>query len=839
MGSLFKLRDYWYNRYNREEFSHAAALTVGNIDNDPDEENKIIFGSFSGMLRVLKPTKKGAAQPEDTLVEKSFGEPILQVACRPLEPVSGGAPLNLLAVLLPKRMLLARVLREGSVIEKTTGMENSLNTSYRIVVYHEARLESSAYNFTCGTFGHASHEMVCVQSMDGLLTIVNHNAVVLQCCIPSSQFLLPGCLTYCPQRDYFLTNNSAMNLMCYSFATLTSNRIRAEAPIDSDGNMIERHHGDVMAPTWMFVLGDDVVGIEVCRQTRGLEAEDADIVVLCHYTLFVLQMNGALRYSRRLDVESLCLTSFYVPDAGAHNLLVGTVKGSVNVYSDMALEWSAKMTTAAPLWLEVAGLCGTKGMIVSLSTDGTVAVNYLGTDPEEEPIQPLESKEADYAEMEQELRRVQHTIKQVSNTNASVQRKPTTEELVRVSWETAPSGGEGRWDTTLAILSLRNDTGKAIVCDVTVLVQVVEPVQVDAQQRVLSGGMPVREVVQFPFKFDVASHQDMIIPSSLNAHAVVMYTGASGVEYTVSATMRLPLTLVARPIPPVKCPDFVMQLNTEKDVPPSLLDLFPEMASSSDITANIMSVQYVNGADATLLVSKNASRFRLQASTMEALWLLADELQQRLYTYYGSDVQLSIPDSLPLENYYRVIDTHLAVRKELLEAQEALSQAAQMFRAVQKRLLVAFREHNPAPVGMMDVLFDESFNNLQKCADAVGHAMPRQKQAAAMLCCCSRLIVLQLFIKSRETLKNPDDIRLIESIFTCPIAADTEVSWEEVTDAALGHLLASVDRTSAFTSSPAPESKNSASMSLNGGRLKKRIGSFFDRILGGSQVTFS
>ncbi|RNF24305.1 Bardet-Biedl syndrome 9 [Trypanosoma conorhini] len=549
MGSLFKLRDHWYGSYRGEEFSHTSALTLGNAANSPDDENEIIFGSFSGTLRVLLPKKKGAMQPEDTLVEKDFGAPILQVACRPLEPVVGGQPRNLIAVLSPRQLFLARLFCERNTEVEEGNTSALLNKSYRLTVHYEARLDSTAYNFTCGRFGHAPNEMVCVQSMDGQLTIVNHNSVVSHCFLPSSQFLLPGCFAYCPQRDYFVTNSSSMNLLCYSFANLTSNRVRSETHLGADENDIANPHGDAISPSWTFLLGEEAVGIEVCRHTRGLSAEDADIVVLCHYSLFVLRLNGEMRFSRRLDVETLCLTTYTVPGAEACNLLIGTVKGSVNVYSDASLDWSAKMTTNAPQCLAVGELLKTKGMIVTLATDGTVAVNYLGTDPEEDPIQPLESKEADYVEMERELRRTMHAIKQsCRDDKAPGKETAAVEGLLRVEWDALPSEVEGRDGAVTSPLVFTNTSATDSVGEVTIAVHVVEPVRVDVPQQVLEN-VPAGQTVRVPFRFDAQNNTDMIIPSSLEARAVVTYAARNGAICTVSVTARLPLTLVARPYP--------------------------------------------------------------------------------------------------------------------------------------------------------------------------------------------------------------------------------------------------------------------------------------------------
>lgn len=60
-------------------------MIVANIDNDPDGEDKIVTGSFSGLLRVWSPKgasggKSGAQALEDLLLEQRLNAPILQLA---------------------------------------------------------------------------------------------------------------------------------------------------------------------------------------------------------------------------------------------------------------------------------------------------------------------------------------------------------------------------------------------------------------------------------------------------------------------------------------------------------------------------------------------------------------------------------------------------------------------------------------------------------------------------------------------------------------------------------------------------------------------------------------
>ena len=65
--------------------------------------------------------------------------------------------------------------------------------------------------------------------------------------------------------------------------------------------------------------------------------------------------------------------------------------------------------------MQVSTLCKVEGMIVMLTADGQLSVNYLGTDPASTPVQNLESKELDYEDMDEEHRRLQALIRQAVN----------------------------------------------------------------------------------------------------------------------------------------------------------------------------------------------------------------------------------------------------------------------------------------------------------------------------------------------------------------------------------------------------------------------------------------
>lgn len=864
MGSLFQLRDYWYNSFVGEEFGSASITLI-----DPDVStlfDKIAIGSYQGVLRILNPSAvQGPMLPGDVLLEKQYDEPILQLECGPFRPFQARNFTSLLAVLFPRSLVFLEVTAQsldstgggsshasngassGGEAGGRDGVDTSpsptdatphrksgsadkeaspreLSTFYTLTVHSELHLDHTAYNFASGNFGRIEYNMVCVQSMDGLLTIADHKSILYRSFFPPNQFLLPGPLTYCAYRDTLLTCNSSMFLLCYSYSSIVKNTIGTgdgdhKASALTSNSEVAASRSSNLRPLWAFNLGEDAVDIAVCRLTRGLPREQADIVVLCSTILYVLTETGVPRMIRRLDVEAASLCVYPLPEIQHDNLLVGTFNGLVQVYSDTELEWSAAAPSGAiPLHLSVATLCGVEGMIVNLSADSTLTINYLGTDPVNQRPQTLDSKSTSYPEIMNELKQAEQLIQgfaetanedDVAITSADVSpTKKGAANRTESPTTTAPPSPQasspvkktpqpelsvtssfGRVDAAAnaAVLTVELRTLCNGVDDVSVVVEAVAPLLVAPAQHLVAE-IGVGSTAQLSFTVSAVQDKDLIIPSSLEVVVVAVYRGQRRQFQTVQHVALAPLALVSRPVPPVKNTAFSVQINTDRSPPPSLTELFPDMADFGNVAPNVLSLHYLNGADATVLVSKNAARFKLQGSTMEGLWLLAFEVTRRVRSYYGEGgLMFEVPDEVPLADFLAVVDTHWAIRKEMAAAQAGLDNAAELFRAVEKRLLARFRDRSPADAKAVTVLFQESYKLLQERADAVTMAKRRLRQASAMLNCCAQLTWLCIEVKAPHM--HREDAAMLQTIFRCSISDGNDVGWEEVTEAVLAKVL--------------------------------------------------
>ncbi len=185
---------------------------------------------------------------------------------------------------------------------------------------------------------------------------------------------------------------------------------------------------------------------------------------------------------------------------------------------------------------------------------------------------------------------------------------------------------------------------------------------------------------------------------------------------------------------------------------------FPPGAQSS---SNILSLQYLAGTNfsVTILVSKSAGRICVQSAEFGALYLICNELCERL-SHHHCDV--SFQDSLPLHDYFSVLDDHFSVRKHLEVLRKDLADRTHQYRVIQKRLLMRFKDRaNPAPLANLDSLLTLTYESIVQIAETIEEAERALGVVSQHLQACSRLILL--LIQYRFDLQN--DVELLRNYF--------------------------------------------------------------------------
>mmetsp|Transcript_57959 Transcript_57959/g.102908 ORF Transcript_57959/g.102908 Transcript_57959/m.102908 type:complete len:780 (-) Transcript_57959:147-2486(-) len=741
--SLFQAREWWSAQAGQDEEFDFGCLCVANIDNEPGGTNKIITGSFQGLLRMYCPKQK-EYKIEDLILEKNVECPILQIAAGRF--VQGSRELCL-ALLHPMKL---------SVFMVSAVSSGGAVNYYSVAQAYEHQLTRPAFNFCYGPFGGIrDRDYICVQSLDGVLSFFEQDSLAFSRLL-SPNFLMPGPLAYMAKTDSFITCSNSMCIEAYRYQVLAA----AAENVDREPGT-EQASGKKVQVDWSTNIGEHAQSIEVTRFSRSLSASQQEILVIGEHTLFTIKENGGIRLQKRLCEYSITAALCYklmpeTPDAPAmHNLVVGTASGHLMVFHEMQLHWCARLHNMIPVQIAVADIGGVRGMIVTMDDRGKV----------------------------QAVENVTITIKAASCFLLS-------QNSIHID-KVSPGGTPQVLSVVIRVLS-------SVLC------------------------------------------------SSLDVLACASYFSANNEPRTSVCEFRLPFALAAKLIQPVKSATYKIQLDCNRQ-PPSLQTLFNDMLSQPHVPAsfgqgmsNLLSAQYVSGTEATILVSKSACRVCVQASEFASLWVLTQELCLRLTEFFETEdrgqaveepFNITYQDSLPLHDYFALMDDHFTFRKHLEELRTDLADRTQQYRVIQKRLLVRFKDRNPSPLNHLDTLLTLTFEQTVQLTEAIDDVERALRQVSCHLAAATELVLL--LIRFRFELDN-ENFRMLRLHLSPEIFDTAEQGWEEQVDASLIHILRTSLARNAKDRSALPPPMKVPQDTL---KLKKRITNVVDRLANGGRIT--
>ncbi|NXF50633.1 PTHB1 protein, partial [Oceanites oceanicus] len=700
--SLFKARDWWSTILGEKEEFDQGCLCVADVDNSGSGQDKIIVGSYMGYLRIFNPyaVKPGdGVQPEDLLLEVQLREPILQVEVGKF--VSGTEGLHL-AVLHCRKLCVYAV--SGTLGNVEHGNQ------YQIKLMYEHNLQRTACNMTYGPFGGVKgRDLICIQSMDGMLMFFEQESYAFGRFLPG--FLLPGPLTYSSRTDSFITVSSSRQVESYKYQVLA---FATDADERQETEQQKLSPGKRLAVDWVLNIGEQALDICVVSFNQAVSS----VFVLGERNFYCLKDNGQIRFMKKLDYSPSCFIPYCSVKEGTINTLVGNHSKMLNVYQDITLKWATQLPHI-PVSVKVANLQDLKGVIVSLSDNGHLQCSYLGTDPSLFQAPRVDSREINYEEFDAEMKELQKIIKEATKTQDILPKSEKHRDLI-VTAEVSP-------DMDAESQAIDSEVKAEAVPSVTVKITI--------QSRVTAQKPNLAVCVQAPlavtcdqFVFDDLepdSSETMVLsvflkgncsPSELEGNCVVSYNTPTGILKVAQCNFRLPLRLVCFPTQPSKAANHKLTIDTNKP-PISFLTVFPDFVDlSEDDHANVLGFQFLTGSKTTLLASKTSQRYRIQSDQLEDLWLITKELMLRLEEHFKKqnceDFACTFSGSIPLQEYFELIDRHFELRLNAEKFQELLSERAVQFRAIERRLLTRFKDKTPAPLQHLDTLLEGTFREV-------------------------------------------------------------------------------------------------------------------------------
>nr|XP_023420985.1 protein PTHB1 isoform X2 [Cavia porcellus] len=826
--SLFKARDWWSTLLGEKEEFDQGCLCLADVDNSGSGQDKIIVGSFMGYLRIFNPhpVKTGdGAQAEDLLLEVHLRDPILQVEVGKF--VSGTELLHL-AVLHSRKLCVYFV--SGTLGNVEHGNQ------YQIRLMYEHHLQRTACNMTCGPFGGVKgRDLICIQSMDGMLMVFEQESYAFGRFLPGS--LLPGPLAYSSRTDSFITVSSCRQVESYKYQVLV---FATDADKREETEQQKLGSGKRLVVDWTLNIGEQALDICIVSFNQSTSS----VFVLGERNFFCLKDNGQIRFMKKLDCSPSCFLPYCSVSEGTINTLIGNHNSMLHIYQDVTLKWATQLPHI-PVAVKVGSLHDLKGVIVTLSDDGHLQCSYLGTDPSLFQAPKVESRELNYKELDAELKELQKIIKDVKSQG--VWPMTEREDDLRVFATVSPN-----FDSVSQATDA--DIGTDLVPSITV--------KVVLQSRLALQKVKLSVYVQPPlaltcdhFSFDFMAPETTrevafsvylkrsYTPSELEGNAVVSYfkptdRNPDGIPRVIQCKFRLPLKLICLPGQPSKSASHKLTIDTNKS-PVSLLSLFPGFSSQpDDDQVNVMGFCFLGGSRVTLLASKTSQRYRIQSEQFEDLWLIINELILRLHEYFEKqgikDFSCSFSGSMPLQEYFELIDHHFELRINGEKLEELLSERAVQFRAIQRRLLTRFKDKTPAPLQHLDTLLDGTYKQVIALAEAVEENQANLFQAFARLKSATHLVILLIGLWQKLS---ADQVAILEAAFL-PLQEDAqELGWEETVDAAVSHLLKTC--LSKSSKERALNLSSHLDMPKDTSRLKKHITLLCDRLAKGGRLCLS
>lgn len=923
--SVFQTQEWWSVQMSEDEEYDLGSMIVGNIDNSSGAmfANKIAVGSQQGMFRMYQPSRP-QYRVEDLVLEMSLGAPILQLLLGNFMPRTN---LLAVAVLHPRSLVVYQIVPQGVKDGRVSFHQMRKEYEHQLGINGE---HFTAYNMTSGTLcGTKDSEMIIVQSMDGKVQVFDqqNDAFVRQLV----DCLLPGPVTYVPKIDSFLTVTHACSAECYRYQILVND-------IGSGGERGEKGSNGVATVRntmneWSFNLGESCRQILQGNFTQAAAASEdrnrqqgtahaAELLMLCDGSLFLLKCeSGSLVQQRRLEnADGSCMCAF--PSAqrsNVSNFVLATQGKMLQVYSNFTLVWAAKLMDM-PVQLAVSDFGQQKGLIVTLTDNGLLTLNYLGTKP---PVSAVMSqvRELDYEKIDLEHKALLQVIRESQYDTKSdtmgriVIRSQLTKTLDADPYTASgdndikpPAGlvmmnsglglDHGGYDTNssrgpfmkISIRLFLTFTGEHPVSNVQLIITPPTSIHAVPKNVVLQKVSGIRST---PMMVKLSLYAlATSLPTTLDCCVAANYLTSKGEPRVSSHVIKVPLHLVCQPKPPVKSSGCKLIIDTPDHTAVPLTYLFDDVLyaaqqSGSDLAdtlgANasqamgfqmfapiVSSSSLSNGQSSadmntpaspsdgvvSIMVSKNAGRYRVQADSYPGLYLIFSELERRLRQKIYDDKEgegtndpkaskspqevkkqtvglVKCSDQLPLEEFFALVGRHFNSRQEIAEYNNKLNDLAQQYRIVQKRLLVRFKDKNPTPLHGLEVLMKETYQELLDISDKIEFTQNRLRSEQVELNGFCRLFVKLCSLKYELP---PAEEQYLTSLLCPDILEGSEQGWEESVDASLTFLLKT---TMAASTKETTTSLSGMTMSIPTSiqTLKKHMLMLVDRLEKGARPT--
>ncbi|KRZ58829.1 Protein PTHB1 [Trichinella nativa] len=501
---------------------------------------------------------------------------------------------------------------------------------YHLEILYEYPLSHNAYNMISGSLNdHDDSNFICVQSLDGVLYIFEQEMNAFSHYLPD--FLLPGPICFSNEVNLFLTVSSTWDVQTFKYEKILLNANRLST---AENKADEKRR--LLIPEWQYLMGERAVEVAAVEDPTAL------------FSFIILAQDSKVRYITTTD------------------------DGTMLFYNDTTLRWAAKLPFV-PSDLALGRIRGIDGVIVALSSTGSIHCVYLGTDPMIQQIrlkwhstETYEKRLEVYKEMTHKMKRLKMKDGKKSLIQFGVEEELEPAFLIKV--------------TTDTVKSLENQYLLFRPSDAVRIVP--QLVHVPTAEKTC---------VQYFKVFPVVG----AIPVDSSVILEIYYNAENGEQKLWKENVDLPLLTFYDRCLTKKVARHKVTFEINKPIVP-LDKLFHELTgrgNSDENNAIGLRQIYGQGTPTFILASKSSTKYRIQSESLESLWFPTNEIIKRLRKIYSSDdFEIKLTSDIPLKEYFSIVENFVQLTEKRSAKRTLINKKAVQVRIVQRQFFIKLKD---------------------------------------------------------------------------------------------------------------------------------------------------
>ncbi|XP_053625043.1 protein PTHB1 [Plodia interpunctella] len=771
--SIFKVKHWWSNiKFQDNEIKsgiqNAGCLRVNRFSSYSDGDCILVGEEY--LLKIYKPSPN--QETSDTLLEAHLSDVILQIETGKF--LAGAADRQII-VLHPQCYAIYELRRKEGHTD--AGEQNALE----LVIKHS--FPQKAHSLTYGPFGNVkSRDFICIQSLDGHLSFFDQASILFTCIF--ADVIIPGPVCYIASSDLFVICKSTWVLEIYSYQQL---REFSEINARLKKNI----------PQWIYNAGEEISTVQVIQTSSNFSS----VVALGERHLYCFQDNGLMKYMIKFDFIPICfhayLIGWYYEPTARLLIMVSSEDSKLFVYEGTTLLWSCDLLHKA-IAISRCFLRYLPGGLITLSADGVVTVNIMGTEPDlnvnagsmmNEVIDP-DVIQAELDDVEEQLERILG--------NKGEEPSYSIDQLVKIKADVGKPVQNLKGYSDDEVLHL-------LMCPLVIIMTCDDPKLIQSVQITYHCNPPFA-------CSDSTICLDEINGSEIIETQVFMTSDTNIAQTTVeifftitdsvgkigvfSKYIMLPMSLYCSPTDLASENELELRITSNHpciELAKIFTDFAEEELLKHGSNPNVITLMYRN-TKGNVTIRGHGNYYSVETSDFSEIIAVMDHFIIKLEDHYARMGNKDFKYHIEMEKetnkqlihrFLKSIESHAKERTKLKKFEDDLNVLQKQFTLVQKKLLVQYGSLPPRDCGPLELLMRDTHGRLVDTVKEILQCRENVNRAGGNLASVGHLIIYILKRATQDEFK----IKLIEEMLALDTLYDLYQEWEESVTQSISYIL--------------------------------------------------